>query len=280
MQAGTIVLIVYSVLVSLFILGFVIYTLLRTGGIHLQETVVGSEVQHVTFAAGDRVHFANAHACARRALLLGVKGSLILSPSDVQEAYTNAYPKALNPETQRGFGFWRWKPLVLQHVIASAEETPWVLYTDAGVLVKNLRAIIQRAERANCDVLRFDNSHNNRSHMSAECADALGVTEAEMEEIQINSAVLLVRRNAAVRTLLRRWVDEMRNPHAVEDPDGKQGQHADFRDHRHDQAVLSVLMSRMETADELNVKRLSVAEYGWYIHQHRSRTMLGSSFMC
>jgi len=147
----------------------------------------------------------------------------------------------------RGFGYWRWKPLLIaERVRKSASE--FVLYLDAGSELHRSAQAIRRFmfyidwTREN-DLLLMRAPESIKRWCKTECSKALGYGDASLSDIpKINSGAILVRSGSTV-PLLDQWLTLSRSRGGIlfDDSCDRNQQAANFIEHRHDQAVLSLL---------------------------------------
>ena len=150
----------------------------------------------------------------------------------------------------RGFGYWRWKPAVISSAVANS-SADFVLYLDAGCELNPSLSGSARFE----EYLEMAAEHGvflmrQESHADAWCKtevlQQLGVPQSHASKVpMLVAGALLVRvsRHPSI-------IDEWRESSSVldgllfDDRWDPARQSSAFQDHRHDQAVLSVLAHR------------------------------------
>jgi hypothetical protein len=180
------------------------------------------------------------------------------------------FPDAPDPRLQRGYGFWRWKPLCIADAL-EVHDGELVLFTDATMNILNLASIVKLREDA--DIMLFGNWHTNRGFMSVPCVQTFAVSEEELDTMQIDGSTMLLLSNERTRSFVQRWVAAMRHRNALEDIGDAEtiAKIKMSKGHRHDQAILSILVGRNKGPVTIKVipwqKKVGKA---WH---HRSRKL-------
>lgn len=133
----------------------------------------------------------------------------------------------------RGDGFWAWKPFVIMEALKRAEPDDIVIYMDVGVeLINNPRHIIDRMD----NVWLFGNMYQHQHWCKANVMQEIG---AWPEGKQCQASVIFVR--PAMGWFIQEWLKWCLKPGMIDDSLSTVPNHPEFQDHRHDQAILTVL---------------------------------------
>ena len=152
----------------------------------------------------------------------------------------------------RGFGFWCWKPYVMLKELESLAEGDLLIYADAGCTVANdSRSVFEQLlllllnsdekimvaidpqpryriiEWTKVDLLRHFHFSNGDQLLQAEQWPANRI------------AILRTQRNLQ---LVKDWCEIAKNMHLIDDTTSNVPEHHEFKEHRHDQAILSLLL--------------------------------------
>ncbi len=148
----------------------------------------------------------------------------------------------------RGYGYWVWKPYIIEAALAATPPGGNVVYSDIGTeLIGNPRRLLDVAGEHDVSTFRVGAGATQRTGTKR---DAFVLLDADRPEFwndeQICGGFLLLRNTEQARTLVRAWKDAMRDVRLVDDAPSILGQPElpGFREHRHDQAVLSILATR------------------------------------
>lgn len=148
-------------------------------------------------------------------------------------------------ENTRGYGFWTWKPWILKETIKNANYGDIIVYADAGCQIQNTPEAKARFQEyiamLNDDKswIRFQMHHH---------AENIWTTDATLKYFNMKDSsgqymatihILRVCDNSLA--LADAWCDIALNTELFTDNFNKQTTRSDFKDHRHDQSVFSVL---------------------------------------
>lgn len=186
--------------------------------------------------------------------------------------------------TQRGVGYWLWKPYIIDRVLNKLSVGDVMVYADAGVeFIDNIRHIVDRMDQ---DVWLFGNnwehahwckrdvidavwpwpslSHEQRiaaierleargDRKALARLDSLLTSEADIPDPtwgrfgkQAQASVILLRVSDYSRNFVAEWLRWclFEGGRLIDDSPSRLPNHSEFREHRHDQAILTTLAYR------------------------------------
>jgi hypothetical protein len=150
----------------------------------------------------------------------------------------------------RGFGYWRWKPAVISSALATS-SADFVLYLDAGCelnqsLGGSARIMEYLEMAAEHGVLLMQQESHADAWCKAETLEQLGVPQSHASKVPMLVAGVLLVRVSNQPTIIDEWRESSRLLDGLlfDDRWDPTRQDSAFQDHRHDQAVLSVLAHR------------------------------------
>ena len=223
----------------------------------------------VSYADGRRVHELNQRALFRSAAGKGIDVMRPCGPSDLDAAFRARHRHIL--EERRGAGYWLWKPYVIRDCLRRAAEGDVVLYLDAGVLVRRpLGPLLREAQRRHLLLLR--NVHRNGVYTKRDCFVLTGTdVPACHQAFQLDASVLAIENTDADRRFVDTWLELCADDRILTDRANQCGRPnlPEFRAHRYDQAVLSVLHWRER--DRLPHRICERDEVVPYFDHHRRR---------
>jgi hypothetical protein len=156
-----------------------------------------------------------------------------------------------NPEIMRlprGAGYWMWKPYILLDAMDSVAEGTIIVYTDAGLrYIGNPSPIVGLAETR--DVVLFRNPARGlqRNWTKRDCFVLMQAdTPEHWDAEQVDASIQIYRAGAKARSFLMELQNAMRDPRVLCDGPNTCGlaNFEGFRDHRHDQSVLTILATK------------------------------------
>jgi hypothetical protein len=150
----------------------------------------------------------------------------------------------------RGAGYWFWKPKLIREVMETkAAEGDIVVYCDTGCKLyqssewKSLLSTFQENPQLNC-LAPILTEFKERLWCKADLFAHFGLDLASKEatDPHLSASFSFWRKSEATFELIRQWQLLLDNLHLVDDSPSKLPNHPDFREHRHDQAILSLLL--------------------------------------
>jgi hypothetical protein len=154
--------------------------------------------------------------------------------------------------SERGAGFWSWKPFVIHRSLEAVNDGELVFYSDVGrahvrLLRTSLAPFLGWMDDAGQDCLPGVEIpwHGPMSTWTKRDAFVLLGMDEERHKaaIPIQASFSLWRKTPATVDFVREWRDACRDRRLVSDDPSTCGlpEAPDFREHRHDQSVLSLL---------------------------------------
>jgi hypothetical protein len=205
----------------------------------------------MTFHSGHAYSLA-AERLARQAKTTGWFASVdIFHPASEHAAMQafNANHGEFVSRNPRGYGCWRWKPLLVQAMLAALPENDHLYYMDAGcelsVLGSARFAALDR-ELAVRGVLCFEIGFAELGWCKHESVDAIfgGWNDAAMASRQIQATWFGLRNTASVRKRIAEWAQWAVRGELITDSYDPRRQHPSFQNHRHDQALWSLVLKK------------------------------------
>jgi hypothetical protein len=169
--------------------------------------------------------------------------------------------------SQRGVGFWAWKPFIINDVL-SKRGSMWdmpchdgdiLIYADAGVeFINNVNYIIDRMDQ---DIFLFGNNYEHAHWCKRDVIDAVWpLPTLEMAEWsnshqtfpwafygkQVQASVIFFRVSDYARKFVKEWLDWclFEGGRLIDDSPSRAPNHPEFRENRHDQAILTTMAYR------------------------------------
>jgi hypothetical protein len=158
---------------------------------------------------------------------------------------------------RRGFGYWIWKPHVIELALEAASPEDVIIYLDAGFTLNaggrhRFLEYIDITLDSSDKMLSFQNTHTEYRWTKADLAKRLGVLERPciMSTSQLSSGFILLGKTTSNCDLIREWkkIAVEGNYHYSDDTPSKTRNHSEFIGHRHDQSISSLLRKIRGTA--------------------------------
>lgn len=206
-----------------------------------------------TFATPDMHR--SAIACGDSALLHGASWFWHYDPRSpaLADFYSDHQEILSNP---RGAGFWLWKPAVIQDAMSRMKDGDTLIYADAGVeFINNVSHIIDRMDQ---DIFLFGNNWEHAHWCKANVIEVIwpikGMVFSEARDRanwsrfgkQVQASVIFFRVCDYTRKFVKEWLDWClwNRGELIDDSRSWFTNHPEFREHRHDQAILTTMAYR------------------------------------
>jgi len=183
----------------------------------------------------------------------------------------------------RGFGYWSWKPQVIAQTLKEMKDGDLLLYLDAGCHlnkagIKRLKEYFEILDGSESGVLAFQSKQPtadisplqydgrrlfdqpNYEWVKGDLFDYFGVRydKSYTHAQAIGAGIIFVKKCEQSLALIREWQEIIsQNFSLLDDTPSKSQNLEGFREHRHDQAIFSLLCLKY------GVPTLSAYEY-WY----------------
>ena len=167
-------------------------------------------------------------------------------------------------QLKRGYGYWLWKPFIILHALEQIDEGDFLVYHDVGrpqrqdptrgyTLERDISPLVRWAERHDGiypGVLMPH--HGKQKHWTKRDCFVLMDCDSECfwETPQVQATYNIWKNTSSVRAFVKQWLAFCCDPRILTDKDNTQGKtnFSGFREHRHDQSVLTNLCIRDQLA--------------------------------
>jgi hypothetical protein len=210
----------------------------------------GARVVLTTFATAEYYEAAHWLVESARPFL---DGYLAYRDVDLPRQFVKAHARHF--ADGRGYGYWTWKPFVLKEAIEQLAPGDVVIYSDAGsLMVADPAPLVDLCRASELGILLFDNRDaqpdgerwTNRVWTRRECFRRLGLTGRRYEDgPQVNAAFIVLEHRPEALAFLEEFANACDSYEIVSDMVSTTApEDQAFRDHRHDQSILSLLAIR------------------------------------
>lgn len=157
-------------------------------------------------------------------------------------------------KNSRGFGYWIWKPFIINNKLSKVSEGDVVMYCDLGceLLVEEKHILQQLLCSDEHDITLSIPGMNplcmpyERDWCKTFTAQRLEASDQHLESWQYQATCMIIKNNAKTRQFVTKWLEICEEYKPIDDNHyGKKPCDA-FRDHRHDQSVLSLLLKQSD----------------------------------
>lgn len=190
--------------------------------------------------------YAGAAALLRHTALRngGADGVYVFGPGDL--------PASSIDHTARGYGWWGWKPLVILKVLQHVNDGDMVVYCDAAIGIESpLQQVVKNAR--DVQLFGLSGEYPNRAWTRKRVFELMDCNATEYWDAQqVNAAIQVYRKTEAAMRFVREYAEWCSRLEVIADGPPNEINFPEFRDHRHDQSVLSLLSVKhgLDVADD------------------------------
>ncbi len=217
----------------------------------------------VSFA--DRRYRNHLRRLERQANELGLHRQILTyTEADLSMDFRKRHKDMLRPDI-RGFGYWIWKPHVIQRALSLARPDEVVNYLDAGFFINTrgaarFKEYVELAEASAQGVLGFKSVPpssrelswdgralpvwKNREWTKALLLERFSLDKSEtfLDDVTFEAGAIFVQNSPPGNAFIQAWLELMESDYAnIDDSLSPSGEADDFREHRHDQACFNIL---------------------------------------
>jgi len=191
----------------------------------------------ITYGTGKFVQ-SRERICKEASKLFDIVKGYDLQDLDIEFRRKNA--KILS--NQKGGGFWLWKPYIVKHSLDKINQGDFLVYCDAGckIIPENkhrLEEWFHMLNKSLYGIISFKLIHKEQQWTKKEVFKHF---DFYTETPQLHATVLIIQKKPHSEHIINKWYDTMiNNGELFTDIMGKQDN--DFKQHRHDQSVLSII---------------------------------------
>ena len=221
-------------------------------------------MQRLRFAHRRRINTATGYAMG------GFDKVLEYSPEDLDEDFRRKNRHIL--KHKRGGGYWLWKPYIIKRTLEWMGEGDFLLYADAASLFAGpVEPLIEVMRQKNQDILLFRAWHRGRPRFAErprfakrqgfkerhwtkrDAFTLMGCDAAQYTDtVQIESSFSLWRKTALSMKLASEWLSYAQDERIITDMPNQGGKenYPEFKEHRHDQSIWSLLCKKHQIQGE------------------------------
>lgn len=155
---------------------------------------------------------------------------------------------------KRGAGYWLWKPYIINKVLNESEVGDIIFYVDAGnIFLSDPSFLFERVGKGN-DIILFDNRDGmsdgnpppNKDWTKKDAFVLMNLDELNhINAPHVNASYQIYKKSDKSCSFVGELLEWSKNENIITDlPNITGNNYESFKDHRHDQSVLSLLRSK------------------------------------
>lgn len=147
----------------------------------------------------------------------------------------------------RGAGFWAWKPFIILNALQNSKIGDVIIYSDAGLqIIGDLTPLYELASEKERLIFRLPPEgvlyHKARQWTKGDCFEIMGCNEEKYWEADMTNGAISVWKNTGEnQEYIKEWLRFAQMPNVITDIPSLCPHQPGFKDHRHDQSILSNL---------------------------------------
>lgn len=159
----------------------------------------------------------------------------------------------------RGYGYWIWKPYIMQQTMQTMKDGDVLLYLDCGCELDvnkriKLQTMLTLVERELFIDTIFSPLHDDESWTKYDLIDRMKLPMDTLKTPQRQAGALLVSICPKTRNLIDEWYELCCDYRNIDDSLSILPNAPTFVEHRHDQSVLSLLCKKHNLCSEYSLK--------------------------
>jgi hypothetical protein len=199
-------------------------------------------VYMISYAKGE-VYERNQNCLAASAVNRGIDTIISYRKQHINEQFYQKNKNIL--DMRRGAGYWLWKPHLMLETLKTMAPNDILIYVDAGIYLKgSIEPVLKIFDDSTIDILLFSNKHKNRPHIKRDTYDIMEVDYEHQNDTHIDASVIAIRKTPHSCDFIEKWLHYCCIEQALTDAPSKAEEFKKFVDHRHDQAILSLLVKK------------------------------------
>jgi len=157
---------------------------------------------------------------------------------------------------KRGVGYWLWKPYFINKTLQESDNGDIIFYVDAGNLFIDNPDVLYKKFDKNNGIILFDNRdgdsdgnyHINKSWVKRDSFILMNLdNEKHINNAHINASYQIYKKNDFSIKFVEEMLNFCVNPNIIMDTPNLYGDnYLGFKEHRHDQSILSLLSSKYD----------------------------------
>jgi hypothetical protein len=166
-----------------------------------------------------------------------------LTETDLDNTFLIKHNEFIN-NNQRGYGYWIWKPQVIKQTMESVPENSIIIYCDAGCSLENKDELLKLISQVDAKgILAFKWDGDKESSWSK--MDTINrIFPDGSDTPQIIATAVIFRKCKTSQKIVNDWLQYCEDYHLVDDSESYDLNPDNFREHRHDQSIFSLLCKK------------------------------------
>lgn len=221
----------------------------------------------ISYADGE-IYMRNQNYLMLSALNKGIDTLIAYRPEHIKKEFYEEHKSIL--EQGRGAGYWLWKPYFIVETLKVMNENDILIYVNSGAYFNEnpIQPVIDVLDDPETSIILYKNYHRNRGHVKRDLFDIMEVDYSHLDDLQLEATYIIVKKTETSLKFMNQFLQYSCIEQAITDSPSETEEFPDFDDHRHDQAILSLLSIK----EPKGIKKMSSYHKDhsmWLFHHHR-----------
>lgn len=172
----------------------------------------------------------------------GFQECIKYNEQDISDRFREENSSILNEP--RGAGYWLWKPYIISKTLFECPEDSFVFYCDSGAhFVGSVDQSLKLLSSLDQPFLIYEHSGGQTENKwtKGDAIDLLEYKDFDLSARQVVASYMLIRNCPEARAFIWTWLTACSDRRILTDDPSSYPNPVGFIEHRHDQAVLSIL---------------------------------------
>ncbi len=170
-------------------------------------------------------------------------------PEDFDDKFIDKHGEFIK-NNRRGYGYFIWKPYIILKTLQTMDDNDILVYADSGCRIypqykDRLFEYFDMINESEYGMLNFNLRSDDLMYTKSDLAEYFGVLGNEdiLSVPQVAGGIQILRKCEHSHMIMEKWMEVFDTDyHLIDDSPSKIPNHESFRDHRHDQSVISLLV--------------------------------------
>ena len=167
---------------------------------------------------------------------------------DLDQNFIDKHSKFIE-NNPRGYGYWIWKPYIILKTMEKLKYNDIIMYSDSGSVINSngFKRLKYYYEILNSyDIICFQIKYDEIEWNKKDTIDYIlniftNSNYSILTTKQITGGTIILRNNEKTYNFIKLWYNIMCNYDLIDDTPSKSPNFKEFKEHRHDQSILSLL---------------------------------------
>jgi hypothetical protein len=219
----------------------------------------------ITFGAGSQNYIEAGLRLCNQAKKMGVFNNISLFTEECLKQDTEFWERHSEfiLRNSRGYGYWLWKPYIIQKTMKSLNDGDILLYLDSGceMDIRKKKEMLHYFDLIKTEQIITAFTFTEKRWNKMDLILYLNCHSKEFTDTaQRQAGAILFFVCDSTRSLINEWYDTACNYHFIDDSPSESQNFEGFSEHRHDQSIFSLLTKKKNFCNTFDIRNIIVYE--------------------